>query len=95
MHAKLTAILLFPVLLLTACSSGNEYSSEVKNGFLRNCSASGRSSPLFCQCALEQLQREYNEQDFLAQEAEAKVNQRFSDRMQQSFVRIHQSCKQS
>lgn len=82
------------VVILTACS-GTEYSNDTKNGFLRTCSASGRSSPLFCQCALEQMQHEYSEQEFLAQDVEAKVNQRFSERMQQSFMRIRQQCPQS
>ncbi|MFC3627131.1 hypothetical protein ACFOKJ_13515 [Vogesella amnigena] len=79
--------------LLAACSGGNEYSSEAKNGFLRSCIA--RNSPVFCECGLGQLQKEYTEQEFVAQEEAAKANQRFSDRMQQSFIRIRQQCPQT
>ena len=81
--------------LLAACSGGNEYGNDTKNGFLRSCTASGRSTPLFCSCALDELQKEYNEQEFLAIDNEMKATQRLPARLLQSMVPINQKCKKS
>lgn len=87
-------MLLGLAVILTACS-GTEYSDEIKNGFLRSCTASGRSTPLFCSCALDELQKEYNEQEFLAIDNEMKATQRLPARLLQSMVPINQKCKKS
>ncbi|MCQ4143357.1 hypothetical protein [Vogesella sp. AC12] len=87
-------MLLGLAVILTACS-GAEYSDETKNGFLRSCTASGRSTPLFCSCALDELQKEYNEQEFLAMDNEMKATQRLPERLLQSMVPINQKCKKS
>jgi len=79
--------------LLAACSGGNEYGNDTKNGFLRSCSA--RNAPVFCQCGLAQLQKEYTEQEFLALDIEMKTTQRLPERLQQSFTRIRQQCSQT
>jgi hypothetical protein len=71
---KMLAILFAVALIATACGDddsggGNGFSSDIVDGYMQGCTT--EQSVAFCQCTLDEIEKRFTEEEFIAFAIEA------------------------